>query len=472
MPNIVHGTSGNDLIDWFTQINSWIYDDIIYGHEGNDEIYGLAGNDTIFGGDDDDEIYGGGDNDILKGGGGADFLCGGEASDSIDTAAYDESAAGVSVSLMTNAGAGGDAEGDQLDSIENLRGSAYADTLTGDNDVNVLQGLYGNDTLKGWGGADELWGGTDNDFLYGMHGADTLQGEEGNDYLDGGPGWDNMDGGSGNDTFIVDDAGDETYESAGQGRDVVRTSVSWILTPGAHVESLQTTDATGTAAINLTGNALGNQIIGNDGANVINGGGGVDQMIGRNGNDTYIVDNAGDEVNEAGSQGGDVVRTSVSWAMTPGADVETLRTTNDAGMAAINLTGNATNNSVIGNSGPNVINGGAGDDWLTGLGGADSFRFDTQLDAATNVDVILDYDVVFDTILLDDVVFSAFANGPLAAERFVVGAAAQDASDNIIYDSGTGAIYYDSDGNGAAAAVQFAHVSAGLAITHLDFIVV
>jgi serralysin len=54
----------------------------------------------------------------------------------------------------------------------------------------------------------------------------------------------------------------------------------------------------------------------------------------------------------------------------------------------------------------------------------------------------------------------------------VVGPAALDASDNIIYDDTTGAIYYDSDGTGAAAAVQFAQVTAGLALSHLDFIVV
>ena len=90
----------------------------------------------------------------------------------------------------------------------------------------------------------------------------------------------------------------------------------------------------------------------------------------------------------------------------------------------------------------------------------------------TNVDVITDFSVADDTIRLDDAIFSAFANGPLAAERFVVGTAALDASDNIIYNSAIGVIYYDSDGNGAAAAIQFAQVSAGLALTHLDFIVV
>jgi serralysin len=381
MPNTVYGTSGDDYITFLS--GAGFYDDIIYGYEGNDTLVGLTGDDMIFGGDDGDEIYGSHDDDYLKGGGGADVIDGGLH---IDTAAYNDSPAGVSVSLISDSASGGDAEGDELNEIENLSGSAHADSLMGDNGVNVLHGWGGNDTLKGWGGDDTLWGGLGHDDLYGMAGIDTLRGEDGNDLLDGGPGADTMYGGLGNDTFIVD--------------------------------------------------------------------------------------HAGDVVNEAGSQGGDVVRASVSWTMTLGADVETLRTANDAGMAAINLAGNATNNSVIGNAGSNVINGGAGDDWLTGLGGQDSFRFDTPLNAVTNVDVLMDYNVADDTILLDDVVFSAFANGPLADARFVVGTGAADANDNIIYNSATGALYYDSDGNGAAAAVPFAQVSAGLAITHLDFIVV
>jgi Ca2+-binding RTX toxin-like protein len=144
------------------------------------------------------------------------------------------------------------------------------------------------------------------------------------------------------------------------------------------------------------------------------------------------------------------------------------------------MTGNETDNEVWGNFGNNVLNGGDGDDEFIGISGEDSFRFDTPLDdetivdAETNVDVIHDFDDFNgnDTIVLENTIFGAFAAGPLAAERFVVGTAAADANDNIIYNSATGAIYYDSDGNGAAAAIQFAWVDAGTALTHLDFIVV
>jgi serralysin len=142
------------------------------------------------------------------------------------------------------------------------------------------------------------------------------------------------------------------------------------------------------------------------------------------------------------------------------------------GTAAINLTGNANGNEVRGNNGNNVLNGGNGRDTLTGLGGQDQFLFNTALNAASNVDEISDFNVAADTILLDDAIFTTLTAGTLAAEQFVTGTAAQDAQDRIVYDSATGALFYDSDGTGAVAAIQFAEVAPGLALTNLDFLVV
>ena len=165
------------------------------------------------------------------------------------------------------------------------------------------------------------------------------------------------------------------------------------------------------------------------------------------GNDTYVVDSATDTITESGGQGTDTVRTSASFVLTAGADVETLETTDDSGIAAIDLTGNASGNIVRGNNGNNVIGGGDGDDELTGLGGQDSFLFDTPLDAAVNLDVITDFNVADDTILLDQTIFSSSLGlGNISAGEFVIGAAAQDANDRIIYDNTTGALFYDSDG--------------------------
>ena len=206
---------------------------------------------------------------------------------------------------------------------------------------------------------------------------------------------------------------------------------------------------------------------------MLDGGAGIDTLAGQTGDDTYYVDNAGDSVSENGGEGVDTVRTSVSWVLTAGADVETLRTTNDTATASINLTGNASGNIVRGNNGNNIINGGAGDDELTGLGGQDSFLFNTALSAATNVDVITDFNVAADTILLDDAIFSSSLGlGTISAGELVLGAAAQDSNDRIIYNSASGALSYDSDGVGGTDAVQFAQLNAGLALTYLDFVVV
>jgi Ca2+-binding RTX toxin-like protein len=166
------------------------------------------------------------------------------------------------------------------------------------------------------------------------------------------------------------------------------------------------------------------------------------------------------------------VRASVSYVLTAGVDVETLCTANDSGVAPINLTGNSSGNVVRGNNGANVINGGAGKDYLFGRGGPDVFAFDTPLDPTFNVDVIGDFSVPDDIVQLDDAVFPGLTPGRLAASQFVIAPAAQDADDRIVYNSQSGALLFDADGTGGAAAVPFANIGAGLALSIQDFLVV
>jgi Ca2+-binding RTX toxin-like protein len=462
MPNNVYGTNGNDFIDFWDGVTNGA--DQIFGYEGHDTIYGLGGADSIFGGDGNDNIFGGSGNDMLKGGGGADDLDGGSGT---DEANYSDSLSGVTVSLISGTGAGGTAEGDTLTSIENLTGSAHDDFLIGNDGNNVLTGLEDADILKGAGGAD------------------TLYGDSGNDTLKGGGGADVLNGGSGTDTAAYNESSEAVFIS------LITDTAAWGDAEGDELNSIE----------NLTGSAYADQLWGNDSVNVIrgmdgndtlkgyggadtlrgedgndhmDGGTGADTMVGGLGNDTYVVDNAGDAVTESGGQGIDMVRTSVSWTLTAGADVETLRTVDSTDTAAINLTGNASGNVVQGNNGNNIINGGDGDDELTGLGGADSFRFNTALSEAFNIDVITDFNVADDTIQLDDDIFSSglLAGNSVAGSQFVIGAAALDAGDRIIYNDVTGAVYYDSDGTGAAAAIQFAELDPGLALTNFDFLVI
>jgi Ca2+-binding RTX toxin-like protein len=446
----VHGTNGNDFL-----FDPW-------GLNGNDTIYGYAGDDTI---------YGLGGNDVIFGGAGADEIHGGAGE---DTASYSDSPEAVWINLSFGQGNGGYAEGDTLDGIEDLTGSSYADHLAGNDGTNVLQGGYGNDVLEGGAGADRLDGGAgDRDLadyqhsptgvvvllytdtaaggdaegdelgniegIIGSNYHDDLWGDDGGNLLWGIAGDDTLKGFGGADTLIGFTGRDQLYGMDGD-------------------------DA-------LLGDWLDDYLNGGAGEDFLNGGTGADTMLGGTGDDRYIVDDAGDTVIEFAGEGSDTVRTSISWAIAAGAEIETLRTDDDDGVSTINLTGNASGNDIYGNDGNNILNGGDGSDRLTGLDGADSFLFTTVLNAASNVDVIADFDVTDDTIVLNAAVFSGIGLGAVAESRFVIGAAAQDAGHRIIYNDATGAVYYDSDGTGAAAAIQFAALSPGLALTNHDFYV-
>ncbi|MEP2704877.1 MAG: calcium-binding protein [Roseibium sp.] len=155
-------------------------------------------NDVLLGGDGNDVIDGGDGNDILSGGAGADTLVGGAGN---DWAFYNSSAVGVTVDLSdTLAEVGGDAQGDQLSGIENLRGSEVNDVLVGDSNNNTLNGGAGNDILSGGAGNDTLISGTGT--------LDSLVGGAGNDsFFDQSAGTVVMDGGAGSVAFYFDGIG-------------------------------------------------------------------------------------------------------------------------------------------------------------------------------------------------------------------------------------------------------------------------
>jgi Ca2+-binding RTX toxin-like protein len=101
-----------------------------------------------------------------------------------------------------------------------------------------------------------------------------------------------MLGGAGDDLYFVDNAGDAVGELVGEGNDAVAAGVSYTLTGGASIELMTTGFIGGTGAIDLTGNELGNQIWGNNGANVLNGGAGNDVLFGFGGADTFAFTTA------------------------------------------------------------------------------------------------------------------------------------------------------------------------------------
>ena len=130
------------------------------------------------------------------------------------------------------------------------------------------------------------------------------------------------------------------------------------------------------------------------------------------------------------------------------------------------LGGIDTINSGAGND---LIDGGLGSDTLTGGAGLDTFVFGSTL-GATNVDKITDFSVSADNILLAQSVFTAIgAVGSLSSDAFRIGSAAASATDRIIYNTATGALFYDADGNGSGAQVQFATLATNLSLTAASF---
>jgi Ca2+-binding RTX toxin-like protein len=150
--------------------------------------------------------------------------------------------------------------------------------------------LAGGGGVSGTGndGENLIAGNELSNLLNGGGGVDILMGAGRDDILDGGTGADWMLGGEGGDIFIVDDAGDAVTEHAGEGFDMVQTSVTYSLAAGSEVEVLYADPATTTAAINLTGNEFDNFLTGNAGQNTIVGGLGIDTLRGNGGGDVFV----------------------------------------------------------------------------------------------------------------------------------------------------------------------------------------
>ncbi len=338
-------------------------DNVITGNDGNNTLQGLDGNDMLSGHTGDDTLFGGTGNDTLDGGAGNDWLDGGTGDDAMVGGSGNDSyvvdTAGDSVTEYAGQGA---------DTVY-----SGIDYTLGDNVENLT--LTGTASLNGTGNA------LDN-IITGNSGDNTLEGMQGNDTLNGGAGADTMLGGVGNDTYVVDDTGDAVIESADEGTDQVKSSITYTLTD--NVENLT---LTGPADIDGTGNVLDNMIVANSGNNTLtglegndtlDGAQGADTMLGGTGNDTYVVDNTGDVVHENAGEGADTVLSGISYTLSE--NVENLTLT---GWEAINGTGNTLDNVIIGNSGGNIIDGGAGADAMAGGYGNDTYILDNHGDMVT-----------------------------------------------------------------------------------------
>ena len=204
-------------------------------------------------------------------------------------------------------------------------------------------------------------------------------------------GSDILDGGDGSDTASYENNVGRVIATLGS-NGANGTAVEFALVNGQlvplSVDTLRSIE-------NVRGSSFADQITGNASDNVIDGRGGANVMMGLTGNDTYVVDNPSNIVAEAVGQGTlDRVRTSVSYALAAGSEVEILETTNRVGTTTLNLTGNQFNNTIVGNNGQNTIVGGLGRDVLTGNGGGDVFTWTSIAETNPNSslsDAIVDF---------------------------------------------------------------------------------
>ncbi len=317
----------------------------IDGGFGNDSLFGLGGSDTLLGGLGDD---------VLEGGRGVDLLDGGVG---LDAASYARATAGVTVNLRAPSTNAGDALGDHYVMIENVIGSEFGDSVRGSDGRNRLDGNGGGDLLQGDYGDDFLFGGA------------------GNDTLDGGYGRDRLEGGA---DFDV-----ASYANAGPVSGTGANALGLVVQLGA--PSGNTGEAAGDQYFGIegvVGSSYRDTLTGTATDNLLDGGQGADILRGQGGNDVYLVDHAGDIVDESttGASGVDEVRASLSFSLANTTrvlgQVEWLTLT---GIAAINATGNGDANRITGNDSANVLIGGGGADLMSGgtrqIDGADTFRF-------------------------------------------------------------------------------------------------
>ena len=321
----------------------------------------------------------------------------------------------------------------------------------------------------------------------------TITGTSGNDILDGGAGADTLVGGAGNDTYMVALTASGGLEDTVTETSTLTTEIDTIKLSGistniyavavnlsVNVENLDIS-GTSTSLLNLTGNTLSNILIGNAAVNILLGGVGNDTLDGGTGsvNDTIDGGDGIDTVSFATLTS--TLSTGVTLNLGGSKDTMGYLTASGLGGAdkikgvenilgssyADNLTGDSTANILSGGSGIDTLNGGAGDDTLngglgndalTGGDGKDVFVFNTA--TANNVDKILDFVTGTDKIQLSKSVFAAIdATVGLTKDTFYAAAgvtAGHDADDRVVYNTTTGALYYDADGSGSVAAVQIA----------------
>jgi Ca2+-binding RTX toxin-like protein len=490
-------------------INGSAYNDVLNGYLGNDRIYGNAGDDILTGGQGNDTLDGGSGHDYtsyndlrVKTGSSAvtyKFLATGSLTSG--TVAISEVVSGVTTLKQT----------DTFLNIEELRGTKVADSInfsssTGKQDG--FQGFSGNDTIIG----GDVLSGTSNDGDYvdyrylavapmrvnvnltntdsttsfatakvywststtanetdslrkihgviGGAGNDTIVGSAADDWIRGMAGNDLLTGGGGSDWV------DYRWDNSALNITLSAGGAQQIIAAGAHgndtISGFENISG-GFAADRLTGNELSNTLRGREGNDTINGAGGIDYADYKNATGSVtVLWSTATSATSSGADGSDILT-----------NIEGVKGSESFGDK---LTGNAGSQLIYGRGGNDTINGGLGNDTLDGGIGNDQYVFNTA--TPSNLDKILSFTTAADKIVLENSIFTGLgaSTGNFVASdaRFHAAAGAtavHDSTDRIIYNTTTGALYYDADGI-AGNAVQIAIIGTHPTLAATDFAVI
>ncbi|MFC7497706.1 putative Ig domain-containing protein [Enterovirga sp. GCM10030262] len=441
------GGLGNDVIiagAGANRIDAGSGNDSVVAGDGADRVTGGDGDDSIVAANGANILDGGEGDDRISAGGGIDIVTGGEGDDRIETFAGSDRITGGAGRDYIDAGAGNEILVGDVDPADAGFFDLFRDLAGAHADIFVFGRGSGRDTILDFNLRQFEVGGVtqvvedridlsdftqyrsfadlgveeilvdgkrayriaptatdililytnvlnvfdDRSFIFATSGRDVFRGTSGRDLLDGGADADRLIGLGGNDTYRVDNVGDVIVEAEGEGNDTALVYGDFVLSAGAHVETIRALYQE--QAVNITGNELGNDITGNEATNILSGAGGDDIIHGGNviylqlargdtlngggGDDQLHGGRAGDRFN--GGAGLDTVvysETARVDLVDPGANSGQAIGDSFTGIERFvfggghdQAIGDGTANRFEGNNGQDVLNGGGGSDVLIG----------------------------------------------------------------------------------------------------------
>lgn len=334
-------------------------DDMLFGLAGDDTLDGGAGSDTMIGGTGDD-LY------VVNGIGDVAVEQAGEGQDTLFANVAYTMGGNIEIGRLFGTGASLGVAAGQTTAVQLVVNPALASTVLGG------------------AGDDVLWGGSDGSTMFGRDGDDIMRDQ--NTQI-------TMYGGLGNDQFVIGNLASIIIENSGEGADT-----AWVTANGYVVgDNVEITRLAGTATTVsggntadqvvanplfastlfgrggddvLWGSAFADRLDGGAGDDTFRGQGGADTMIGGAGNDSYVVLDPNVVIIENGGEGYDTAYIGLA-ADTPFTLAANVERGNLSGVATM-LTGNASDNVLVGDAVASRLNGMAGDDLLFGSAFADT----------------------------------------------------------------------------------------------------